>query len=461
MQPRPAAILALLAVTQLIGVLDFSIVNVALPSIQREFDLAPDQLQWVVSAYALTLGGFLLLGGRIADLVDRKLVFMLGLSVFTAASLAGGLAPTANLVFVARAVQGLGGAVLAPTALALVTAEFAEGDERNRALSVFGTVAALGFTAGVILGGALTGFAGWRWVFFVNVPIALAALIAAAGLLQPQRRQGTRPRLDLAGAILATAAMVALVAALSQVTAPAAGWVRAGALLALAVGLLAGFVAVEHAAADPLAPLEVFRLRVLTGANVVAGLTIVVASTLAFTLTLVVQRVMGYPPQLTGLAFLPAGLGGITGGTLAGLGVRRVGFRWTSVAALAAVATGTIVVLAFGMGGSIVWLAAGYGLAGVGIVGAVVSTTIAATSSLDRNRQGLAAGLLTTSQQVGGALGAAIAGVIDAPARVSSFEISLVVATVVVGVALAVAVTSLRAVAGQPVAAGEASGEAA
>lgn len=205
MQPRRAAVLALLAVTQLIGVLDFSIVNVALPSIQSEFDLAPDQLQWVVSAYALTLGGFLLLGGRIADLVDRKLVFMLGLSVFTAASLAGGLAPTANLVFVARAVQGVGGAVLAPTALALVTAEFAEGDERNRALSVFGTVAALGFTAGVILGGALTGFAGWRWVFFVNVPIALATLIAAAGLLQPQRREGARPRLDLAGAILATA----------------------------------------------------------------------------------------------------------------------------------------------------------------------------------------------------------------------------------------------------------------
>jgi predicted MFS family arabinose efflux permease len=170
---------------------------------------------------------------------------------------------------------------------------------------------------------------------------------------------------------------------------------------------------------------------------------------------------MGYSPQLTGLAFLPAGLGGIIGGTLAGLGVRRAGFRWTSVAALAALGTGTIVVLAFGMGGSVVWLAAGYGLAGVGIVGAVVSTTIAATSTLDRDRQGLAAGLLTTSQQVGGGLGAAMAGVIDAPARLSSYEISLVVATAVVGVALAVAVTSLRAVVGQPAAADEASGEAA
>src|SRR5262249_41447417 len=386
---------------------------------------------------------------------------MLGLSVFAAASLAGGLAPTANLVFVARAVQGLGGAVLAPTALALVTSEFAEGDERNRALSVFGTVAALGFTAGVILGGALTGFAGWRWVFFVNVPIALAALIAAAGLLRLQRRQGARPRLDLAGAIFATAAMVALVAGRSQVTAPAGGWVRAGALLALAAGLLAAFVAVERSAPDPLAPLGVFRLRVPTGANLVAGLTIVVASTLAFTLTLVVQRVMGYWPQLTGLAFLPAGLGGIVGGTAAGVAVRRAGFRWTSVAALATLATGTIVVLTLGVGGSIVWLAAGYGLARVGIVGSVVATTIAATSALDRNRQGLAAGLLTTSQQAGGALGAAIAGVIDAPASLSSYEVSLVVAAGVVGAAVAIAVTSLRAPAGRPVAAGEADGRAA
>src|SRR5215472_12206361 len=461
MKPRRAAILALLAVTQLMGVLDFSIVNLALPSIERQFDLTPDRLQWVVSAYTLTLGGFLLLGGRIADVFDRKLVFMLGLSVFAAASLAGGLAPTANLVFVARAVQGLGGAVLAPTALALVTSEFAEGDERNRALSVFGTVAALGFTAGVILGGALTGFAGWRWVFFVNVPIALAALIAAAGLLRLQGRQGARPRLDLAGVIFATAAMVALVAGLSQVTAPAGGWVRAGALLALAAGLLAGFVAVERSAADPLAPLGVFRRRVLTGANVVAGLTIVVASTLAFTLTLVVQRVMGYSPQLTGLAFLPAGLGGIVGGTVAGFGVRRAGFRWTSVAALAALATGTIVVLGLGVSGSIVWLAAGYGLAGVGIVGSVVATTIAATSALDRNRQGLAAGLLITSQQVGGAVGAAMAGVIDAPANLSSFETSLVVAIAIATAAVAVAFASLGAVAQPPASACAASGEAA
>src|SRR5262249_1544814 len=324
--------------------------------------------------------------------------FMVGLMVSTAASLAGGLAPSANLVFIARAVQGLGGALLAPTALALVTAEFVERDERNRALSVFGTVAALGFTAGVILGGALTGFAGWRWVFFVNVPIGLVALIAAARLLRPRPRKGGRPRLDLAGAIFATAAMVALVAGLSQVTAPSGGWLRAGAPLALAVGLLAGFVAVERSAADPLAPLGVFRLRVLTGANVVAGLAIVVAPPLAFPLPAGVHRGGGDSPPPPGLACLRARLRRPLARTGARVGGRRAGFRWPSVAALAALATGTIVVLGLGVSGSIVWLAAGYGLAGVGIVGTVVATTIAATSTLDRNRQGLAAGLLTTSQ---------------------------------------------------------------
>src|SRR5262249_49175410 len=181
----------------------------------------------------------------------------------------------------------------------------------------------------------------------------------------------------------------------------------------------------------------------------------------AFRVALVVQRVMGYSPQLTGVAFLPAGLGGVVGGTVAGFGVRRAGFRWTSVAALTALATGTVVVLGLGVSGSIVWLAAGYGLAGVGIVGTVVATTIAATSTLDGNRQGLAAGLLTTSQQGGGALGAAMAGVIDAPARLSSYEVSLVVAAGVVGAAMAVAITSLRAAGGRPAEAGDAGGRAA
>jgi MFS family permease len=453
MGSRKAAILVLLAVAQLIGVLDFSIVNVALPSIQKQFDLAPDDLQWVVSAYALTLGGFLLLGGRIADLYDRRLVFISGLAIFSVASLAGGLAPTAPLVFAARAVQGLGGAVVVPTALALVTTEFAEGAERNRALGVFGTMAAVGFTAGVILGGLLTGAAGWRWVFFVNVPIGLIAMVSATRLLQPRRREGPRPPVDLAGAVLATGAMVALVGGLSQVTQPSGGTLRAALLVAIAGGLLAAFGAVERSAPAPLVPLSVFRLPLLRGANVVAALTIAVASALAFTLTLVVQRRMGYSPEVTGLVFVPAGLGGIAGGTMAGRGVRRLGVRWTSLGALVALAAGTAAVLGPGLHVSIAWIAAGYGLAGVGIVATVVATTIAATSGVDPTRQGLAAGLLSTSQQVGGALGAAVAGILDAPLRLTSYEASLVAAIAFAGVAAVVAVTSLGAGARPPVAA--------
>ena len=443
LRSRRGAILALLAVTQLIGVLDFSIVNVALPSIQGQFGLAPGELQWVISAYALTLGGGLLLGGRIADLYDRKPVFMSGLAIFSAASLAGGLAPTAWLVFAARALQGLGGAILMPAALALVTSEFAEGGERNRALGVFGTVASVGFTAGVILGGLLTSLAGWRWVFFVNVPIGLVALGAAWRLLETRRREGPRPPLDVAGAILATAAMLALVSGLSQVAPRPGALLRAAALVAAAGILGAGFAAVERSAPAPLVPLGVFRLRALTGANLVAALTIAVASALAFTLTLVVQRDMGFPPDITGLAFLPAGAGGFLGGSLAGRSVHRLGVVRVAVGALAVLTAGAALVLALGLH-SIVWLAAGYGVVGVGIVGTMVATTIAATSGVERERQGLAAGLLSTSQQVGGALGAALASIAVAAGGPRSYGTALVAATALAGAAAVVAAASLR-----------------
>jgi MFS family permease len=443
---RRAAILALLSTTQLLGVLDFSIVNVALPSIQKEFHLAPEHLQWVVSAYGLTLGGFLLLGGRIADLYPRKQVFIGGLVIFLAASLAGGLAPAAPLVFVARAIQGLGGAVLAPTALALVTSEFQEGRERTRALSVFGTLAAVGFTAGVILGGILTGVAGWRWVFFVNVPIGVAAVVAAVWLLEPPRQTVKHHALDLVGAVLVTAGMVALVWGLSVIAVPTLVRIsEAIALLFFAAVLLVSFLAVERSASNPLLPLKVFRLPVVGSANLVAGLTIIVASVLAFTLTLVVQHVLGYSPQITGLVFLPAGLGGIVGGMLGGQAVRRIGVRWSAVSGCLILAFGVAIVLVLGLRGSIGWIAAGYGVAAVGIVGTVVATTIGATSGVGREWQGLAAGLLNTSQQVGGAIGAALAGVIVAGGQMVSYRYSLVVALVILGVAAVVSGLGLGA----------------
>src|SRR5260370_18687147 len=220
---RSNQILALLAVAQLMGVLDFSILNIGLPSIQRTFHLAPADLQWVVSAYALVFGGFLLLGGRTADLFDRKRVFMLGLGLFSLASLAGGLAPSPLVILGARAVQALGAAIVSPPALALLTTTFPEGPWRDHALGVFGSVAGIGFGAGVILGGMLTGWLSWRWVFFVNVPVGLLALLIAIPLLPPSRASAARAPLDLPGAILGTGAMVSLVLALSWVAAPVPG----------------------------------------------------------------------------------------------------------------------------------------------------------------------------------------------------------------------------------------------
>ncbi len=361
---RSTAILVVLAVAPLMGVLDFSIVNIALPSIRREFSLTPADLQWVVSAYAFTFAGFLMLGGRIADIFDRKVVFMSGLAIFSAASLVGGLAPVAPVIWAARAVQGLGAAILAPVALALVMTTFDEGEERNRALAVFGTIPAVGFTAGVILGAVLTGLASWRWIFFVNVPIGLMALSAAAWLLPRGKTSSPTLRIDLAGSILGTVGLVTLVAGVTRLAARDNQALFVLLLIGAGIALLAAFLHVERSAEDAILPLSVFRLPMIGSANLVAGLTIAVTSGLAFTLTLVVQQVMGYSPIATGAAFLPAGVGGMVGGTLAARAVAKIGLRGTALTSIAAFAVGIALVIGFGLSGSIVWVAAGYGVAG-------------------------------------------------------------------------------------------------
>ncbi len=409
---RSQQILALLAVAQLMGVLDFSIVNVALPSIQRTFHLAPADLQWVVSAYALVFGGFLLLGGRAADLFDRKRVFMLGLLLFSLASLAGGLAPSPLVILAARAVQGLGGAIVSPTALALLTTTFPEGPERNRALGVYGSVSGLGFAAGVILGGVLTSVLSWRWVFFVNVPVGLLVLLSAFLLLPSSRASAKRSPLDLTGAVFLTGAMVSLVLALSQGAASEAAMAQVllPGFLAVVFGVI--FLVVESRSQHPLVPLGVFRSRSLSVANLMALLTIAIASLLAFILTLYLQSVLGFSPLATGLAFLPAGVGGIAGGQIAARTIRRLGVRSTSVLGPAFIALGSVLLTRITPAGGAVWVVVGYLIAGVGIVCTVVTTTIAATAPLGPELQGLAAGLLTTSQQVGAALGTSLASVV-------------------------------------------------
>lgn len=409
---RSQQILALLAVSQLMGVLDFSIVNVALPSIQRTFHLAPADLQWMVSAYALMLGGFLLLGGRAADLFDRKRLFILGLGLFSLASLAGGLAPSPLIILAARAVQGLGGAIVSPTALALLTTTFPEGETRNRALGVFGSVSGVGFGAGVILGGVLTSWLSWRWVFFVNVPVGLLTLLSAFALLPPSRASIARKPLDLAGAALLTGALASLVLALSRGASPASGLGQAMMFGILAMVLGALFLVVERRSRHPLVPLGVFHSRNLSAANLLAGLIIAIASLLAFILTLYLQSVLGFSPLSTGLAFLSASVGGIVGGQIAARAMRRWGLRRASALGPTLIALGCILLTRITPAGGVAWVVAGYALAGVGIVCTVVTTTIAATARLRPELQGLAAGLLTTSQQVGAAIGTSLASVV-------------------------------------------------
>jgi EmrB/QacA subfamily drug resistance transporter len=409
---RRTQILALLAVAQLMGVLDFSIVNVALPSIQGTFHLASADLQWVVSAYALVFGGFLLLGGRAADLFDRKLVFMLGLGLFSVASLAGGLAPSPLVILVARAVQGLGGAILSPTALALLTTTFPEGQERNRALGVFGSVSGLGFAVGVILGGVLTSGLSWRWVFFVNVPMGLLVLLGAFLLLPSSRASAGRLPLDLTGAIFFTGAVVSLVLALSQGAAPGASMVQIllPGVLAVVFGVV--FLVVERRSEHPLVPLGVFRERGLSVANVMALLTVAIAALLAFVLTLYLQSVLGFSPLVTGLAFLPAGVGGIAGGQIATWAIRRLGLRGALALGPALIASGCVLLTRITPTSGVAWVVVGYMVAGVGIVCTVVTTTVAATAPLGPELQGLAAGLLATAQQVGAAIGTSLASIV-------------------------------------------------
>jgi EmrB/QacA subfamily drug resistance transporter len=453
---RSQQILALLAVAQLMGVLDFSIVNVALPSIQRTFHLAPAELQWIVSAYALMLGGFLLLGGRAADLFDRKRLFILGLGLFSLASLAGGLAPSPQIILAARAVQGLGGAIVSPTALALLTTTFPEGEARNRALGVFGSVSGVGFGAGVILGGVLTNWLSWRAVFFVNVPVGLLTLLAAFVLLPPSRASTARKPLDLAGAALGTGALASLVLALSRGASPASGLVQVMMFGILAIVLGALFLVVEHRSQHPLVPLGVFRSRNLSAANLMAGLIIAIASLLAFILTLYLQSVLGFSPLATGLVFLPASLGGIAGGQIAAQAMRRWGLRRASVLGPALIALGCVGLVRITPAGGAAWVVVGYALAGVGIVCSVVTTTIAATASLGSELQGLAAGLLNTSQQVGAAVGTSLASVVassvaltvggdPAVAATTGYEAALYLALGLSVIAAMLAVLAFRA----------------
>jgi EmrB/QacA subfamily drug resistance transporter len=411
-QPRLRLILALLSLAQLMIVLDFSIVNVALPSIQAQFELAPINLQWVVSAYALTFGGFLLLGGRASDLFTRKKVFQAGLVVFTLASLLGGFAISAEMIFISRAIQGLGAAMLSPSALSLVTTTFREGHERNEALGIFGSMAAIGFTVGVILGGILTSALSWHWVFFVNVPIGIFVFAGSYLTFPDQAGKPQKGGFDLTGAVLITASLLLVIYAITQASSPSETTLELVVLFVLSAFLVISFVYVERRACLPLVPFDIFRRRLIALADMIMFLTFGANAALVFVITLFLQEVRGFSPLETGLIFIPAGLGGLSGATLAPRIIRRVGYRITIIAGLALFGTGIAALSTIGLTGSIVLLMAYYYVAALGLVSCIVSLNIAGTTGVVHERQGLAAGLLTTSQQIGAAIGVSIASVV-------------------------------------------------
>ncbi|MBV9817810.1 MAG: MFS transporter [Solirubrobacterales bacterium] len=398
--------LALLAIAEFVVVLDASIVNIALPSIGRGLHFSLASLSWVVNAYVLTFGGVLLLGGRIADLLGRRRIFMAGLGMFSLTSLAGGLAQSEVWLIAARALQGLGAAMLAPAALSLATATFSEGAERNKALSIWGAVAGSGAAAGVLLGGVLTSALGWRAVLFVNVPIGIAAILLTPALIAESRGELGRRSFDLPGAATVTAGLSALVYAL--VRASTVGWGSAQTIgvLAAAVVLLVSFVVIERRSQAPLVPFTFFRLGSVSAANatmLAAGAAII---GLFYFLSLYLQKVLGYSAITAGISQLPLAVGIILAAGIASPLVARAGTRKLLIAGLALFAGGLVwfaqlpvhaSYLADVLGPSLL-IALGLGLAFVPI------TILSVTGVTDRE-YGLASGLVNTSQQIGGALG--------------------------------------------------------
>ncbi|HET9186030.1 MAG TPA: MFS transporter [Solirubrobacterales bacterium] len=401
--------LILLCSAQFVVVLDASIVNVALPTIGEALRFSESGLPWVVNAYVLTFGGFLLLGGRLADLLGRRRVFMFGLVLFALASLAGGLAANSGQLIAARAVQGLGAAILSPAALSIVATTFRAGAERNNALGIWGAVAGSGGAAGVLLGGILTEGLGWEWVLWVNVPIGIAAAALAPSLIAESRAEHEVRHFDLAGAVAITLGLSALVFALLD--AEDAGWGSAQTVLSLlgSALLLIAFVAIERRSRAPLVPFSIFRVRTVTGANVVGILVGASLFSMFFFISLYMQQVLGYTPIHAGLSYLPLAVSIILSAGIASALVTRVGFKPILAAGMLLIALGLLWFSRVSADGSFLADILGPSLlAAVGLGFAFVPVTIAAVSGIEDREQGLASGLINTSQQVGGALGLAL-----------------------------------------------------
>jgi EmrB/QacA subfamily drug resistance transporter len=450
---NPWLILVLICLAQFMVILDATIVNVALPSIQKDLGLSEANLQWIINAYTLVFGGFLLLGGRAGDLLGRKRVFLVGLVIFTAASLLNGLANSEGMLIAFRAVQGLGAALISPAALSIISTTFAEGRERARALGVWAAIAIGGSAVGLVLGGVLTQAFSWPWIFFVNVPVGIVAFLLALRYVPESKDEHAHKSYDVAGAATVTGGLMSLVYAI--VKAETNGWgatVTIG-FFALAAILLVSFVLIELRSSEPLVRLSIFRIRSLTTANIAMFLVASGMFAMFFFNTLYIQRVLGYGPLKAGVALLPFTAGiMISAGLASGLAT-RIGVRPVASVGMVLTIIGMLLFARMPVDGSYASdVLPGIALSSLGMGAVFMPLTLVATTGLHNEDQGLASGLFNTSQQIGGALGLAILSTIAAgqtpdgspAALVHGFHYAFVGAACFVAAALVVMLTLLR-----------------
>jgi EmrB/QacA subfamily drug resistance transporter len=450
--------LALLSVVQFMVVLDIAIVNVALPSIQVDLGFSQQNLQWVISAYALVFGGFLLLGGRAADLLGRRRIFLVGLVVFTLASLFAGLAWSETSLIAARAVQGLGAAVITPAALSILSTTFVEGRERNIALGVWGAVGGFGAAAGVLLGGILTSALSWSWIFFVNVPVGVASFVLAPILLKESRDARVKS-FDALGAVLVTGGLSSMVYAITQ--AGRDGWLagRTVGFFAASVVLLIGFVVWEMRHSEPLMRLGILRIKTVSGANVAGFILGTATFSLFLMLTLYMQQVLGYSPLKTGVGYLAVAGTAIFTSAIAAQLVTRIGVKPVLAIGMTSLTGGLLYFTQVSVGGSYLGdLLPGFLLIAVGLGFSFVPISIAALAGIQPAEAGLASGLINTSQQIGGALGIAAlstiatsrtasalaSGSTHATALVDGFHRAFIAGVIIAGLGIVAALTLIR-----------------
>jgi EmrB/QacA subfamily drug resistance transporter len=406
---NPWLVLVLVCMAQFMVILDATIVNVALPSIQRDLEMSDADLQWIVNAYTLVFGGFLLLGGRAGDLVGRKRIFLVGVVIFTVASLLNGLSTSSEMLIVCRGLQGLGAALVAPAALSIITTTFAEGAVRAKAMSVWAAIAVGGGAVGLVLGGVLVDYFSWPWIFYVNIPVGIAVFVASLRYVPESKDERSHKAFDVAGAVTVTAGLLILVYAI--VKAQEKGWGSAHTLIVggISLALLAVFLLIERRSIEPLVRLSIFRVRTVRAANVAMLFVAAGLFAMFFFNTLYLQRVLGYSPLEAGLAFLP-----FTGGIIIGAGlsqglVAKVGARELPLIGMAMSIVGMLLFVRLQPGGDYVTdFLPGVMLASIGMGLTFVPVTLIATSGIPDSDAGLASGLYNTSQQIGGALGLAI-----------------------------------------------------